>query len=349
MKRLLGLLTFLAVVSTTAGSGAGATASAQNGPRGTIGLAPAPLAGQADRGGYFTWQAAKGAHLDDAVVVTNSSGNAVTVLVRAVDGFTAAASGAVYDDEADAGRDDAAWVTPSVDHLTLAPGTSTNVPFTVTVPADARPGDHLAGLAFEDVARSSTTQGSLKVTTASRSVIGALVKVDGPAAARVEVTDAAIVPAEGTNLASVLIGITNVGELLVRPRLTVRIQGKGVDRTIVRNLDTLLPRDHIAHPVPWPDALRAGDYTITATLDIDGLQQPPFTGRASVAKRLPAATSAPQPFSPSSSTRTDRFFTAFVAAASLALGGMLFALLARRRRHGSPTTGAPTDGPAGEG
>jgi hypothetical protein len=41
------------------------------------------------------------------------------------------------------------WIQSSVSEVTLAPGARQSVAFSVTVPSDAAPGDHIAGLIVE--------------------------------------------------------------------------------------------------------------------------------------------------------------------------------------------------------
>ena len=237
---------------------------------GVDGLAVAPAhpdpANQATRS-YFIHTASPGETFTDQVKVSNGGAAPLELLVSPVDGLTGATSGAVYANRQDALAKAGAWVTPTRSSLSVSSGSTTDLDFSVRVPADAQPGDHLAGIAFED-AHPSTNGTGLQVTTVVRAVIGILVKVPGPAAFDLRVSGAVIEPLTPTlNLATVKIRLEDVGLLLGRPSLTVRLTGPNGYQGVVadRRLDTLLPGDPILYPLSWPDALAPGDYTIDVT------------------------------------------------------------------------------------
>jgi len=207
---------------------------------------------------------APGRSFRNEVVVTNGSGATVDLLVSPVDGITAAGSGVAYATRQDPVKEAAAWVHPSVSELRMAPHSTSTVPFTVSVPLSAPPGDHMAGIAFEDAR--APTSGPAPATGPTRSVIGVLVKVSGsPVAFHLHLDHVQFVPAGETGTASVVVTLGDDGLLLGKPRLAVTIDGaSGYHRTIDRQLDTVLPGDTIDVTEPWPDALPAGDYTVTA-------------------------------------------------------------------------------------
>jgi hypothetical protein len=87
-----------------------------------------------------------GGQLDDGLVVVNHGTTPLDLAVYTADAFTT-----------DAGRLDLAtkdaastgvgtWVHPGRDRMTIQPGESVEVPFTVTLPDDATPGDHMGGI-----------------------------------------------------------------------------------------------------------------------------------------------------------------------------------------------------------
>jgi hypothetical protein len=87
-----------------------------------------------------------GGHVDDALVVVNHGTTPLDLAVYAADGFTTRA-GQLDLTTADMPADDVgAWTHAGRDHVRVEPGESVEVPFTVMVPADAEPGDHLGGI-----------------------------------------------------------------------------------------------------------------------------------------------------------------------------------------------------------
>ncbi len=241
---------------------------------------------------YFTLSMAPGSTASEQVRVADTAGSPIDVLVNAVDGLTSTNSGAVYANREDPVHKAGAWVTPATSSLSLAPGTTHFVDFTVHVPSDATPGDHLAGIAFEDATPRTTGKG-VQVTTVVRSVIGVLVQVPGPAAFDLSVGGASIQPLTTGGQPSVVVDLTDTGLRLGKPDLTVTLHGPaGYARTVSRQLDTLLPGDRIAYPLPWPDSLPAGDYSITVTADGGGMASPvTYSGTYRLGAALHTATS----------------------------------------------------------
>jgi hypothetical protein len=243
---------------------------------------------------YFTLQMAPGSSADEQVRVTDTAGNPIDVLVNAVDGLTSTNSGAVYANRQDPVSKTGTWVTPSVSTLTVSPTSTQDVDFTVTVPPDATPGDHLAGIAFEDASPTTTGQG-VQVTTVVRSVIGVLVQVPGPAAFDMSVSGASIQPLTAGNLPSIVVDLGDIGQKLGKPDLNVTLNGPdGYTHTVSRQLDTLLPGDSIAYPMPWPDSLPPGDYTITVSASGAGMAAPvTYTTTDHLGAALQTATTTP--------------------------------------------------------
>lgn len=118
---------------------------------GTIGIAGAPSDGTGTDGrSRFSYQVAPGQHLDDAYQVTNTGSTAQTITVLATDAYNTDDGGyGLLDSDAKA-TDAGSWVTfadgAAQHQVTLEPGASEIVQFAVDVPADARPGDHAAGI-----------------------------------------------------------------------------------------------------------------------------------------------------------------------------------------------------------
>ncbi|POH66197.1 MULTISPECIES: WxL protein peptidoglycan domain-containing protein [Cryobacterium] len=116
------------------------------------GIAAAPAAnGSVDQSrSRFSYQVEPGQQISDEYLVRNSGTTAQSVTVYATDAFNAE-DGSYSLLEGDAEPVDAGnWVAfdGGVDtvQVDLAPGASQIIPFTVTVPADAVPGDHAGGI-----------------------------------------------------------------------------------------------------------------------------------------------------------------------------------------------------------
>jgi len=258
---LLPLATLLLALVTAAPAGAATV--------GGLGVRPAHSdpADPATKA-YFKPVVQPGGTFSDAVTVTNSSDQPMAVFVTAVDGLTSTSSGAVYANRQDPVDETGRWVVPASGTVTIPAHGSLDVPFTVRVPADATPGDHLAGIAVED-AHPHASGGNFSVTEVLRGVIGVQVRVPGEAAFTMTAGTPSLSELAGTGNAAVTIPLTSTGGLLGKPSVTVNLAGDGYNRTVTRALDTILPGDHIEYPFVWPDDVRAGNYAITVSLTTD--------------------------------------------------------------------------------
>lgn len=127
-----------------------------------IGFAPVPTATAAD--GDITWSVEPaptadggrrtfdyktdpGTQINDNVLVTNQGATTAEFLIYATDARNELETGAFgllkhEEKPIDAGS----WITTASDKVTLEPGTQATIPFTLLVPSDATPGDHVAGI-----------------------------------------------------------------------------------------------------------------------------------------------------------------------------------------------------------
>ena len=95
----------------------------------------------------FTYDVVEpGTVISDAMVVVNTGTEPLPLAVYAADAFTASTGEIDVLVDGQPSRDAGTWVSVTATPLSLDPGESTEVPFTITVPADARPGDHAAGI-----------------------------------------------------------------------------------------------------------------------------------------------------------------------------------------------------------
>ncbi|GAA5195172.1 WxL protein peptidoglycan domain-containing protein [Microbacterium jejuense] len=87
-----------------------------------------------------------GGSVADGIVVANHGQEPVELKVYAADGFTSedgALSLVVAGEESKAVG---AWITPDQESVTLAAGASASIPFTVSIPDNATPGDYAGGI-----------------------------------------------------------------------------------------------------------------------------------------------------------------------------------------------------------
>lgn len=87
-----------------------------------------------------------GAQVEDGLVVANRGTTPLDLAVYAADGFTTSAGRLDLATADTPSEDVGAWVHPDRAHVRIQPGESVVVPFTVRVPTNAEPGDHVGGI-----------------------------------------------------------------------------------------------------------------------------------------------------------------------------------------------------------
>ncbi|MGW5852312.1 WxL protein peptidoglycan domain-containing protein [Streptomyces sp. NPDC055254] len=257
---LLGLLGLLL-------AGAGPARAADNG---TWGVFPTPPAGAAmsDRA-YFFHQGAAGTTVDDSVTILNSSDTELTFQVFATDAVNTPSGGAfallpVETEPQDVG----AWIAlppETASTVTVPAKGRKDVPFTVKVPADATPGDHVGGIVALNTAVEGVQQeGKVKVGV-KRSVGARLYfRVPGPVTPGLSVEDvrvnrsAPLLPWVGEARATLSYTLVNRGNVAVEPRVAFSAEGlfgrAVLDRPARESKPVLLPGQRVELTEPWLDA-----------------------------------------------------------------------------------------------
>ncbi|PPG01351.1 MULTISPECIES: hypothetical protein [unclassified Rathayibacter] len=123
----------------------------------TVSAAPAAATGPAwsigptadDSGAVranFDYALDAGAVVEDSISVRNDGAAELVLDLYSADAFTTREGGIDVLTAGTASEDSGTWISLDSASLSLAPGQEAAVPFTVTVPADALPGDHPAGI-----------------------------------------------------------------------------------------------------------------------------------------------------------------------------------------------------------
>lgn len=248
------------------------TSSAQAAPAPVFALKPVGHAAL----GYYRFAGVPGGQITGRVRVVNAGTVAGTAELAAVDGATGATTGAVYRTVGSTSADVGAWLGLSARTVTLAPGASAVVPFTVSVPSDARRGEHLGGIVARPVAAAATHQAgksrhSFRVDVVDQSILAVQVDLPGPARGLLAVRG---VRAGGNPGYQTLdVSLSNPGEKMVKGRGIVTVTDAG-GKVVARQafaIDTFLPRTRIVYPlVLRGHALLPGDYRTTVALNWDG-------------------------------------------------------------------------------
>lgn len=291
---------------------------------------------------YFIIHSAAGRTVREETVVTNDGAKPLVLKVNGVDGLTGVTSGVVYANGDVTAHGAGRWILPESSRIVVPARSSIDVPFLVSIPRYARPGDHLGGIAFE-AQKPTTSGGDFSVTVDVRTVVGVEIELPGPTTRQIRLLAIGLAPLPGTSVPSAVVKLEDEGGLLCHPRLTVALTGRDMTRTITQTLGTILPRDVIAYPFRWPGALSEGRYIISARATHCGRAQTMRTIAAYSPTATPTSTATPTTVAPTAPLANPSSPWTWWLIALIALGGMLggagIVQLARRRR--TPRTKTP--------
>lgn len=293
---------------------------------------------------YFILSAVPGATLRDRVLVTNGAGAPATLELYAVDAVTGQTSGAVFPNRDTPPRGPGSWLKLAQDGVVVPPGATLPVDFELRVPADARPGQYLAGIVAQPPPGAATpqsttlgsNQGEVQVATTTRVVVAVAVTVPGPVERKITVVG--VRSASGPLGTQMVVTVRNDGTVLVKPQGTLRLKDDGgnVRTAIPLRMDTILPGGSADFTVGWPPELPPGDYRADVVLDaIDSLPTGPAAPAG--AAQPTAAPSAHAEFSsPPIAVRA-----VVVETATTGAPGAAGTIVVRREAAGGPPTWWP--------
>ncbi|WP_330330535.1 DUF916 domain-containing protein [Streptomyces sp. NBC_00536] len=259
---LVGLLLPLAGLFTPAGT----AYAAENG---TWGVFPTPPAGAAmtDRA-YFFHQGAAGSSVSDSVTILNSSAKDLTFQVFATDAMNTPSGGAFALLPAETKpKDVGTWLKlpPDTATVTVPAKGRKDIPFTVKVPEDATPGDHVGGI----VALNTEVEGIQqegKVQVGVKRSVGARLyfRVPGPLTPGLSVEDvrvhrdAPLLPWVHQAPATITYTLVNRGNVVIEPKVAVSAEGlfgrDVLSRPARDQKLTLLPGQRVTMTEQWADS-----------------------------------------------------------------------------------------------
>ncbi len=216
---------------------------------------------------YFILDGKPDTTVQNGIRIKNTGTEPGTVTLYAVDATTGQNSGLVYNAQDVPSHDVGSWLHLAQQQLTIASGQSKDVPFQVSIPKGARPGQHIGGIVAKSVVQASTQKSTFHVDVQSLSIVAVQLNVAGPQADRLEMTG---IQASGANgYQNLLINLSNTGTTLLKPHGTLQVldaQGNMLQNLTVK-LDTFLPDTIISYPVYMQNhPLEAGTYTIDLQL-----------------------------------------------------------------------------------
>ena len=179
------------------------------------------------------YQLAAGQTIADKVEVINGTAQTKTFHFYPADAYNASGGGFALRLRTDRQTDAAAWVTVANDQLSIPAKTGAIVALRITVPADAEPGDHTAGIVAEEILPPETVQHGTGFQTLERVATRVYIRVAGPIAPSLQVRritvkhqDAAFPYLSGRDTAAVTFTVVNSGNVRIAfKKMSVKIAG----------------------------------------------------------------------------------------------------------------------------
>jgi hypothetical protein len=209
-------------------------------------------AGRADDPGrrpWFIYTLPTSGSVNDVVTISNFTEQEMEFDLYPADAFSTVGSGAFAVERADDTVDGVGgWIELPVDHLVVPPRSAIEVPFLLTVPDDANPGDQAGAIVAANVSpvsdlETSGTQLEILGRVASR----VYVRVDGPLRPALTIESMELVtetpafaPIGGSGSAKVAITVRNTGNVRLSTTTAVKMTGL-FGRTIDVYPDTQVP------------------------------------------------------------------------------------------------------------
>jgi WxL interacting protein linking bacterial and host surfaces len=230
---------------------------------------PAGPTGKPDNRLHFVMQSPPGGTITDRILVTNRSKVTVPFAVYATDAFNQP-NGAF--DLLSANRkpaDIGTWIRFPSPVVTIPAGQTVLVPFTVSVPASATPGDHAGGV----VVSLADLNGKPGVNIDSRVAVRVYLRIPGNLRPHLDVDATGsyhgVTNPFGYGSMTVRYTVSNPGNIRLRSHQTITVKspfGNVLGRLTAADLPEILPGQHATFSVTFKHIFPAGPLTVTVAL-----------------------------------------------------------------------------------
>jgi hypothetical protein len=226
----------------------------------------------ADSPDHFRAELAPGSATERTAVVSNRSPRTVTFKVYAADAVTTPQGGFALQSRAAPRTGLAAWVRMPVQSITVKPGSQVEVPFRLTVPEHATPGDYTGGIVIEPPPRLGKpaevgNQTAVQLNIVERVGVRVYLRVAGVAAPELS---AGSLTSEKVGRDLVFnVTLKNTGNVTLHPTAALDVGGwpGGATRLDFSEVESLLPAQTVKVQARWVNApaLKWGQAVATVT------------------------------------------------------------------------------------
>lgn len=199
----------------------------------------------------YTFAVEPGDRLEDALVVVNNGSAPVDLALYAADAFTTAAGQLDLRTRDHAPSGVGAWLRMDVQAISLDPGESAEIPFTIAVPGDADAGDHMGGIITTPASSSNGSEPERRIAVRVHLRVG---HGFGPSLSIEDLSvDYAGSPL-GAGLATVTYTLRNTGDTILAAEQSIAVAGPfdtfRVTADPIDNAPRLLPDETWSVAVP---------------------------------------------------------------------------------------------------
>jgi hypothetical protein len=196
---------------------------------------------------WFSYTLEPGAVFGDTVAISNLSDHETRFVIYPTDAVSVpdtAGFAALKDTETPS--DVGTWIKLAAGEYTVPAGQRIDVPFSITVPEDAEPGDHAGAILAVDPSEGNvdpnTAPDGLSFNVRHRMGARVYVRVSGPVAPALRIDELSVIRDGGT--ATVNWEVVNTGNLRLAPDAQVRITGlfgRTIHTAPIQSVPELLP------------------------------------------------------------------------------------------------------------
>lgn len=238
---------------------------------------------------FFAIETAADQVVEDAVTITNVTAQPMTLELYPADAFNSPGAGFALRPQNEVNTDVGTWITLSKDEVVLKPKSSVNVPFTMTVPAGATPGDHVGGIvALNPVATGEQTTAEGAVIQVQQAVgVRIYARVKGPLNPQLVVSSVTIDLESGgipglafPREATITYTIRNEGNVRITPERSLKVSGlfgRALYEPENKPLPEILPGNEATFSEVWSDPPFANRVSAAVTVT-GGENSAPSTG-----------------------------------------------------------------------
>ena len=214
---------------------------------------------------YFSLELGAGTSQEATVLIGAEGDEVVPAKTYAADAYSLINGGFGVRELGEPVSEPTTWLDYESSDLELQPGQAIERTFTVSVPADAAPGQYIAGLIVQ-TAEPIAVGGSTMLQQTLRKALAVLITVPGPVTPEFSIGEASLRQSEASN--SLLVDITNSGNILVKPAGEIVLTDPNGTTLVTAPIamGSVYADDSTQIEVPIPALLAPGTYTIDISL-----------------------------------------------------------------------------------